>query len=290
MIGSPCLLPALFRLAVAAAVLLTPSLSAQPVDLPGMLEVPLGDEELMHPGVGFIMSLRGTVVRTGAEATGALERGSVIREFPFSFSTGGGSYLLMVLSNGLCLYAGENVSLTIEQFSQERFEPSLDNWQFEPSRSEIAIRQNAGRVAYLRIQGDPSSAMWVKTPLGTLSSLSDYFALEIHDNDDTDVWLFAESGTAIFNRGELEREFLQAGQHLRVTRSGENRTNAQYTPLEPAEQRYFESLQNRLRSARQRVFFFAEANGGNDWHLRPRVVIDINQLKRERKSDYFIHR
>ena len=245
----------------------------------------------MQPGVAYVMSTRGTVLKHHNGVAARLEKGMSLPARDIDIETRPGAFVLIVFSNGLSLYAMDEARFSVESFVQEPFKSSPDDWAYEPSRSVLRMHQRSGRLAYYRPQGDPASTLEIETQLGTISSLSDFFGIETSPDRSVDVWLFSEQGTAIFQRARYDRDFIQAGQHFQVEASGQgDNTLIDYDPINTADRQFFRLVQRRLENARERIFFQTKQSENGSWDVTPHVVIDADALKRERSSEYFIHR
>lgn len=113
------------------------------------------------------------VVTDGAHNSTYTATGTVVR-------TDNKSHIGLVLSNGSSMFAGDNTTLTVKKFEQERFDNQTP--EVEPSKSTTQIEITQGQVVVCTGKLVTGSQMHYKSPHGLVNTRGGKFAVEVNDS------------------------------------------------------------------------------------------------------------
>jgi len=120
------------------------------------------------PGVAVVDSMAGEVSVSPQSDLGLREAFDPVGA---EFQTGSSSFAVIVFSNGVSIYLEPNTTLRIDAFEQQPFEARPDDFEFEPSRSQLTITLSAGKIGVAQRDPNPSSKFIVEVGDGVSMDL-----------------------------------------------------------------------------------------------------------------------
>lgn len=133
-----------------------------------------------EPGVAVLDSMAGQVEVTGLET---VERAAVFNPAGVSIRTAHNSFAVIVFSNGVSLYLAENTALQIDHFNQEPFEARPDDFEFEPSRSQLQVTLSEGDMGVAQRDPNPSSKFVIALGDGASVDLKTRLSAVMHQGE-----------------------------------------------------------------------------------------------------------
>jgi hypothetical protein len=142
--------------------------------LQAQIEREFRDEE----GLAVIASIRGDVrITEGDELALLAQHHNTFFLSGKSLATGPDSFLVLVLSNGVTVFLGEETTLDVSVFRQRVFDAGPDDFKEEPSPSQFQARLASGRVGLRGTHLRSASSWEVETEQGTVALKAGFFTI-----------------------------------------------------------------------------------------------------------------
>lgn len=140
----------------------------------------LANPMLAETGVAVIDSLAGEVEIIGKEN---LSAGKQFQPEGVAFQTGDDSFVVIVFSNGVSFLLSENSKLSIDSFEQTPFKARPDDFEFEPSRSQLSVTLSDGELGVAQRDPNPSSKFIVELGDGVSVDLKTKLSAIMHQGE-----------------------------------------------------------------------------------------------------------
>ncbi len=114
--------------------------------------------------------------------------------------TGKGSYAAIVFSNGVSLYLAENSTLRIDAYEQSAFIARPDDFDFEPSRSQLTVSLPQGELGVAMRDSNPLSKFVIELGGDVSVDLKTSLSSVMHQDDTVITAIFDGHGS--MNIGE----------------------------------------------------------------------------------------
>ena len=170
------------------------------------------------PGLIYVHTVRAntTLTATGAAARPLL-RGESFAATGQALTVPSGQALALVLSNGAAAYMPDGGRLTVGEFTQEPVTDQKKDPTYEPSRSNLSLKLDAGTLVVTSRIPVPTSTFTLTTPLAQF---------KFHSSSELIVQVKADSVIVTLDQGTADllvpetgfTETLQKGQTATLTR------------------------------------------------------------------------
>ncbi|WP_309398647.1 hypothetical protein [Cerasicoccus maritimus] len=128
-------------------------------------------------------------------------------------TTNADGFAALVFSNGVAVYVSANTRLRVDRYDQMPFESRPDDFEFEPSRSDLKLTLIQGQIALTQRDPNPSSLLKVSLEDGVEASLKAQAAVLIHEGVEKEVAIL--KGRASIQIGD-QTHLLNAGYRLQA--------------------------------------------------------------------------
>ncbi|WP_309386314.1 hypothetical protein [Cerasicoccus frondis] len=176
-------------------------------------------------------------------------------------------FAALVFSNGVAIYLDASSHLRIDEFQQTPFEARPDNFEFEPSRSQLKVTLLSGRLAVSQRDPNPTSSFVVVLDDNVSTSLKAQAAVVIHQSVEQEVGILEGRGSVEIDGAN---QLLNKGYRL-LAHTVDARE--QIRPITPALEQAWTPLADKAKIALRRWFFDTQ-----DGRIEPiRVIPPVTQ-------------